>query len=219
MLTPHRSKWGTCILQTWTTDFDSSKPLRLKVPTWVTLRGIPGEFLGVAKEIAGGLGELLGSDKRNAHTADQRFCVALQAGLGWQTQLAVTNENTGEKIVILVDYCNLPIRCRCCYSTGHLVKDCPGIKTPSAGDQTDGPPAEDRDSSTPGTAPVGTDGGAAPVIPPPPAIGGHNPTILVESSEEDSSDKERRLMGTNSEETTSRSGNHYSNGDSRETPP
>lgn len=73
MYTPHRSRWGTCILQTWTTSFDSSKPSRLKIPTWVTFRGIPGEFLGVAKEIAGGLGELLGNDTRNSATADQRF--------------------------------------------------------------------------------------------------------------------------------------------------
>jgi hypothetical protein len=55
MLTPHRSKWGTCILQTWTSDFTSSKPTGLKVPTWVTLKEVPGESLGVAAEIATGL--------------------------------------------------------------------------------------------------------------------------------------------------------------------
>ena len=77
MRTPHRLRWGTCILQTWATGFNASHPTRLKVPTWVTLRGIPGEFLGVAKDIAGGLGELLGSDKRNAFKA-----VALQSGMG-----------------------------------------------------------------------------------------------------------------------------------------
>lgn len=148
MLTPHRSKWGTCILQTWMPGFDSSKPSKLKVPTWVTLRGIPGEFLGVAKDIAAGLGDLLGFDKRNDHTADQRFCVALQSGQGWKTQLAVQNEQTQEQILIMVDYCNLPIRCRCCYSTEHLMKDCPSIKsTGIPGESVDGAARDDGSSA------------------------------------------------------------------------
>lgn len=35
MLILHRSRWGTCILQTWTPNFNSSKPVGLKIPTWV----------------------------------------------------------------------------------------------------------------------------------------------------------------------------------------
>lgn len=62
MLPPHHSKWGMCILQTWAPAFNANCPSNLKVPTWITLRGIPGEFLVVAKEIAEGLGKLIGSD-------------------------------------------------------------------------------------------------------------------------------------------------------------
>lgn len=209
MYTPHRSRWGTCILQTWTTGFDSGKPSRLKVPTWVTLRGIPGEFLGVAKEIAGGLGELLGSDKRNATCADQRFCVALQAGQGWKTQLSVTNENMGEKVIISVDYCNLPIRCRCCQSTDHLIKDCPGIKAPNSAGETQ--PSEDQNSAAAGP-PQQLEAGAT--IP-----STHSQGAAVDGSTGGvPRANEPQHMGTNSESTTSRSGNHYSNGDSRLTP-
>lgn len=198
-------------MQTWTTGFDSSKPSRLKVPTWVTLRGIPGEFLSVAKEIAGGLGELLGNDRRNSSAADQRFCVALQAGEGWTTQLSVSNEVTGEQVLILVDYCNLPIRCRCCYFIDHLIKDCPGVRvTRTRSDTTDGAPAEDRVSSATSQQPPGAATEAGPIFP--------APIIPVMATPAPAPVQVDPLMGTNSEETTSRSGNHYSNGDSRETP-
>jgi hypothetical protein len=70
MLTPHRSRWGTCLLQSWMSNFTSSKPTGLKVPTWITLKEVPGEFLGVAAKITAGLGDLVGSDKRNSHSTD-----------------------------------------------------------------------------------------------------------------------------------------------------
>ena len=38
MLTPHNSRWGTCIVQTWTLGFDVSRPIGLKVSTWVSLK-------------------------------------------------------------------------------------------------------------------------------------------------------------------------------------
>jgi len=146
-LTPHRSRWGTCILQTWATGFNPCHPTRLKVPTWVTLRGIPGEFLGEADKIAGGLGDLLASDRRNAHTAEQRFCVALQAGQGWRTQLRITNHTTQEQAIITVDYCNLPIRCRICMSTDHLAKDCQGAM--KAQPRPEAKPTDGREQNLP----------------------------------------------------------------------
>lgn len=127
MLTPHRTRWGTCILQTWTPGFNAAKPVGLRIPTWVTLKGVPDEFLGVAEQIASGLGELLGSDRRNQGSMDQRFCLGLLSGSGWKTQVVVKNAYTSKQEVILLDYCNLPIRCRFCLETDHLVKDCAGI--------------------------------------------------------------------------------------------
>ena len=112
MLTSHRSRWETCILQTWTPYFNSSKPIGLKVSTWVTLKVVQGEFLGMADQIAARLGEVVGSDKQNAYCTDQRFCVVLTLEEGYRSQLSVTNDCTGLISTIDVDYNSLPIKCR-----------------------------------------------------------------------------------------------------------
>jgi len=112
------------------------------------LRGIPAEFLEVSKEIASDLREVLGIDKRNATSADQRFCVALQAGQGWRMQLGVRSELSGEQEVIVVDYYNLPIRCCGCYSFDHLIRECPSLKNPrTVSTWSEGVPVEDRSSA------------------------------------------------------------------------
>lgn len=85
MSTPHQSRWGTYILQTWIPGFNATKPMGLKIPMWVTLKDVQDEFLGVAEQIVGGLGELLGVDCRNLGSMDQRFCISLLSGLGWRT--------------------------------------------------------------------------------------------------------------------------------------
>jgi hypothetical protein len=92
--------------------------------TWVTLKGVFGELLGVAHKLAASLGHLLGGNKNNEFSAVQQFCVALCTKGGWKTQVGAWNEATGMKEVIKVDYCNLSIYCRYCLATDHLVKDC-----------------------------------------------------------------------------------------------
>jgi hypothetical protein len=173
MLTPHRSKWGTCILQTWTPDFNSSKPVGLKVPTWITLRKLRGEFLGVADQIAADLGEVVGSDKRNAYCTDQRFCVALTSGAGYRSQLSVTNECTGLVSIVEVDYGNLPIRCRFCASLEHLIRNCPS----TAENKKD---AKDKSGTEGGpTASSSNKRASDTVLPPaPPVNSKDNPTIF-----------------------------------------
>jgi hypothetical protein len=37
MLTPHHSKWGTCIIQMWASGFNANYLSQLKVHTWVIL--------------------------------------------------------------------------------------------------------------------------------------------------------------------------------------
>ena len=127
MRTPHHSSWGTCLLQNWIPGFNSGRPVGLKVPTWVTLKAVPDEYVGVIKQVAQNLGEILGSDKRNAYSEDQRFCVALLSGRPYETSLGINNPVTGERSEIIIDYNNLPIRCRYCMATDHLVKDCGGL--------------------------------------------------------------------------------------------
>lgn len=126
-LTPFKSRWGNCVMQNWVPNFNSANPKGMKIPTWITLRRVPDEFQCMARQIAEGLGEVLGGDKQNSTLEDQRFCIALPAGDGWATSVEVVNDATGEQSSIIVDYANLPIRCRFCFDTNHKAKDCPAL--------------------------------------------------------------------------------------------
>jgi hypothetical protein len=126
----------------------------------------------VAAKMAGRLGDLLGSDKRNAFTIDQRFCVGLVSGSGYKLKLGVCNESTGKKEVILIDYYNLPIRCRYCLSTDHLVRDCPRI----VGKTEEEPPPVEKSSSEPQPNSEGTNSNLPLALAVKP---GDNPTILI----------------------------------------
>lgn len=68
-------------MQTWIPEFNANKLQGLRVPTWVTLRGILGEFMKVATQIASRLGVLMRSDNWNAVSLEQRFSVAMEAGV------------------------------------------------------------------------------------------------------------------------------------------
>ena len=43
MVSPFRSKWGTCMLQSWVPGFNPDNPSNLAFPTWVSLRNLPHE--------------------------------------------------------------------------------------------------------------------------------------------------------------------------------
>jgi hypothetical protein len=96
----------------------------LIIPTWITLRQVREEFMGVAKEIAAGIGEVLGVDESNDGIKDPRFCVGLPSGGGWEHSVQVTNAATSTTSIVLVNYNYLPIRCRVCGDTTHCLKDC-----------------------------------------------------------------------------------------------
>lgn len=124
MLSPHLSKWGTCIMQPWVADFNPSKPIGLKLPVWITLKGVRDELLSSAQELAAGIGVVLGRHRNNSMSSDQKFCVAVQSGKPFDLEIITENPVTGEAVTIQVDYNNLPIRCRLCLSTSHLIRDC-----------------------------------------------------------------------------------------------
>jgi hypothetical protein len=54
--------------------------------------------------------------------------VALTTGEPFLIIVEVVNPINGKPSIIAVDYNNLPIRCRQCLSTSHLVKDCSALK-------------------------------------------------------------------------------------------
>ncbi len=50
------------------------------------------EFWSVGGIIMVGLGIMLGFDKTTIQVVEQRFCVALESGDGWETLMVVENE-------------------------------------------------------------------------------------------------------------------------------
>jgi len=129
MLSPFRSKWGTCMLQSWIPGFNPDNPSNLAFPTWVSLRNMPYEHQDQAIAIAETLGEVIGIDTANEEAKDPRFCINLEISKGWATCIVLESE---EGILppqtITVDYDNLPIRCRVCYSWKHKANECKVIQ-------------------------------------------------------------------------------------------
>lgn len=106
--------------------------------------------------------------------------------------------------MILLDYRNLHIRCRCCYSTDHLVRDCPAIKPLSTSEIVSS--SKDLDSTVATKTPAGSIAEAHSPIHQPPPVDADNPTILVDSLGSEKNKKKENEKGvtiTNSEETTS----------------
>jgi hypothetical protein len=122
--TPHHSKWGTSILQPWCAGFNPRKSEKLKMPGWVTLKDVLGEYMNNAMEIAESVGPVLGKNRGNSFQNDQKFCVALTAREPFPLKVEVVNPVNGKISHITIDYNNLPIRCRHYLSTTHLVKEC-----------------------------------------------------------------------------------------------
>ena len=86
-----------------------------------------GGVLGSAQEMAGSLGTVLGRHRGNPLSADQKFCVAVKTSVPFDLVLEAVNPVNGETTLVQVDYNNLPIRCRYCLSTSHLIKNCPSV--------------------------------------------------------------------------------------------
>jgi hypothetical protein len=127
MRTPHHSRWGTSILQPWCAGFIPRKPDKMRMPVWVSLKDIPEEFRSSGMEIAESIGPVLGKNRSNVHLNDLKFCIALIAGAPFPLKVEVVNPINGKVSHILIDYSNLPICCRHCLSTLHLVKDCAAL--------------------------------------------------------------------------------------------
>lgn len=125
MLSPFKSKWDTCMLQSWIPSFNPENPSNLAFPTWVSLRQLPYEHLDQAQDIAKSLGEVIGIDSLNDNMKGPRFCVNLKINEGRVTNIALSSEEeNSSKSLVLVDHDNLPFRCRACHSWMHKVKDC-----------------------------------------------------------------------------------------------
>ena len=125
VLTPCRIGSFLCVFQQWTPLLDPSSSRDMLIPTWIILKKLSLQFFGVALEIAASLGKVLGKDTQNSYFKDPRFCIALDTTLDWVTKLEIEDRFISKLIPILVDYANLPIRCRYCNDLSHQIRECP----------------------------------------------------------------------------------------------
>ena len=124
-MSPYKSKWGTCLIQSWVPGFNPDNPSNLAFPTWVALRRLPFEHHDQALAIAETLGEVIGFDTSNETTRDPRFCVNLMVTNGWVTSIDLeTDDGILPTLKVLVDYDRLPMRCKVCHNWKHRVRDC-----------------------------------------------------------------------------------------------
>ena len=124
-MSPFKSKWGTCLIQSWVPDFNPHNPSNLDFPTWVSLRNLPFEHQDQALAIAETLGKVIGMDTANDTAKDPRFCINLEINKGWATSIDLeSNIGILPPQRILIDYDKFPIRCRVCMSWKHKASDC-----------------------------------------------------------------------------------------------
>ena len=83
MLSPYKSKWRSCMIQSWVPGFNPDNRSNLVFPTWVALRRLPFEHHDQTLDIASTLGEVIGIDTSNEWARDPRFCVNLMVSKGW----------------------------------------------------------------------------------------------------------------------------------------
>ena len=110
-------------MQPWLPAFNPSKLEGMRMPVWVMFKNEPEEFLSSVQDMADKLTVVLGRHKGNAQSLDQKFCVGIKTREPFDLSLKAINLVSGESSIIQVDYNNLPIRCRYCLATFHLVKD------------------------------------------------------------------------------------------------
>ena len=129
MVSPFRSNWGTCMIQSWVPGFNPDNPNSLAFPTWISLRNLPHEHQDQAISIAESLGEVIRMDTTNENAKDPRFCINLGISKGWATSIElITKGGILPPHTVLIDYDRLPIRCRVCLCWKHKASDCTEIQ-------------------------------------------------------------------------------------------
>ena len=113
------------MIQSWVPGFNPDNSSNLAFPTWVALRTLPYKHHDQALAIAETLGEVMGIETANETLLDPRFCINVKVNKGWFTCIDLENEDgtSPPPHKVLVDYYNLPIRCRACHSWKHKVSD------------------------------------------------------------------------------------------------
>jgi hypothetical protein len=136
-LQPEHAKWvlgknwsvnfSPLLLKPWSPLFDASREKLDKIPVWVRLPALPLQFwsLDYFKAIGNFLGDFLEADLSFEETKQRKIARILvnlnvREGLGEEIDLSWGNYTHTQ----LLDYENVPFRCRRCHQYGHLVATC-----------------------------------------------------------------------------------------------
>jgi hypothetical protein len=120
--------WGRAGLsvQPWTPDFDPATASISSAPVWVRLPSLPLHFRGdkSLESIGNGIGKYLCSCPEAApvNSTFARICVEMDFNKGFPAEIILLGENFSwtQKI----DFENLCFRCRVCFETGHIARNC-----------------------------------------------------------------------------------------------
>jgi hypothetical protein len=130
--------WGRAGLsmQLWTPAFDPSTDCISSAPVWVRLPYLPLHFWGddSLQSIGNGLGKFLcrSPDSKPARSTFARICVEMDFSKGFPAEIILQGKDYSRTQKL--DYENLSFRCRNCFETGHLARNCgkpPGKKRSS----------------------------------------------------------------------------------------
>jgi hypothetical protein len=108
-------------------DFNSEKPEGMRMLVWITVKNVLDELLSNSLELAGSPRTVLKKHKGNPYSGDQIFCIAIKIGVPFDLTTGTVNPMTQETALNQLNYNNLPICCRFCWSTSHLIKDCTAL--------------------------------------------------------------------------------------------
>jgi hypothetical protein len=115
------------LLKPWSPLFNASREKLDKIPVWVRLPSLPLQFwsLDYFKAIRNFLGDFLEADLSFEETKQRKIARILvnlnvREGLGEEIDLSWGSFTHTQ----LLDYENVPFRCRRCHQYGHLVANC-----------------------------------------------------------------------------------------------
>jgi hypothetical protein len=146
--TPHLFPGGTALYQPWVKGFNPSRPLGVYIPTWISLVGLPLEYIKFAGCIASVVGKVLWEEASASCDSPPRFCVGLDLTQGWISAVLAYSPADGHAI-IHIEYDSVQLHCQRCHSHQHSQEACPHNQTPLA--------TQDRDSSGSRHRPVQTE--------------------------------------------------------------
>jgi len=113
-------------VQPWTPDFDPTTTSISSAPVWVRLPSLPLHFRGdkSLESIGNGIGKFLCKcpEAAQINSTSARICVEMDFNKGFLAEIILLGKNYSwtQKI----DFENLCLRCRVCFETWHIARNC-----------------------------------------------------------------------------------------------